>query len=272
MSLRFPKNHQTIWQSNLPATPSNTAIGTTVTASSTINTKGSYSQLIAAATYDSYGFWLGIFGVSTAATDTSQLLDIAIGAAASEVDILSNFLTGSRSSTVSVGGPTYYFIPLFSPAGSRVAARVQGVISSDTAVVSIMLNGGHSQIGPIFNCCDTYGADTADSGGTAHTPGNSGSESTDATIGTATRDYGAIMLGLSSNLTVAANLATHWELTDGTNTLAEWLAFTTTAENVVGPFPLAPFYLNIPNGMAMQVQAECSGTGEAMDAAFYCFY
>ena len=270
--LVFPNNANAAWQNNLPATPANSAY-TAVTASATINTKGSYAELIAATTYGSYGFFLGLTNSAAAATDTSMLLDIAIGAAASEVDILSNYLAGLKPTTPATGGPEWTFIPLFIPAGARVSARIQGVIASDILQVAVSLIGGRSQVSDkIFTACDTYGANTADSGGTSHTPGNTGAESTPATIGTASRDYGAVLLSLGNTLTVASNLAYHWELVASATTLAEWLSHTTTAENILGPYPSQPALVRISNGTAMQIQAECSATAEAQDVALHCFY
>lgn len=270
--LLFPNSYTAGWQSNFPATPS-TSTFTTVTANALANTKGSYSQLIAATTYDSFGFWLAVYATQVAATNTSVLVDIALGAAASEVDILSNFMAAARAASIANGGPYWVFIPLFIPAGAMVSARCQAVTGADTVAVGISTVSGRSQVnGPIFTACDTYGANTANSGGTSHTPGNSGAESTDATIGTATRDYGAVLLGLGTVGTVLSNLAYHWELTGGTNTLAEWVSYTHTVEAILGPYPAVPIGVRVANGTAMQVQAECSGTGEAHDVAFYCFY
>lgn len=270
--LVFPNNYNAGWTNNFVATPS-TSTFTTVTASATPHTKGAYSTLIASTPHDSYGFWIAVYANQTAATDTSVLVDIALGAAASEVDIISNYLAAARPSTIANGGPYWVRIPLFIPAGARVSARIQALIVSETLAVGISTISGRSQVnGPIFTACDTYGANTADSGGTSHTPGNTGAESTDATIGTATRDYGAILLALGTTLTTINNLAYHWELTDGTTTLAEWVSYTHTAEAIIGPYPAEPIGVRIASGTAMQIQAECSGTGEAFDVALHGFY
>ena len=53
--------------------------GTTVTASGSINTKGSYSSLIDPTTKPSYGFWVVLSAVGATAANTSMLVDIAYG-------------------------------------------------------------------------------------------------------------------------------------------------------------------------------------------------
>lgn len=269
--LHFPSSPIVEWQRNFPATPG-AASFTTITGGAA-NTKGSYSTLIATATYDSYGFWLGIFNSGASTLNTSQLLDIALGAAASEVDIFSNYLTGQRPINSTSGGPYWLFVPLFIPAGARVSARLQGVIASDTVNVAIVLAGGQAALnGRIYTGCDTYGAVTATSTGTAHTPGNTGAESAAATIGTATRDYSAVLLGLGSTQTVMTTIDYHVELTIGGVTLAEWYTAYTTNEVIVGPSPQEAVRAAIANGAAMQVQAEASGTAQAITVIFHCFY
>lgn len=269
MGLIVPSIAQAAWQNNLPATPTVNAAGTTITAHASINTKGSYTELFSATTYDSYGFWLATNNSSANATDTSMLLDIAIGAAASEVVIFPNYLCGYRTG---IGG--MIFVPLFIPKGSRVSARIQALISADDINVVMHLNGGRSGLGgSIFVGCDAYGVNTADSGGTAHTPGNTGTESTDANVGSVlSRDYGAVLLGLGHSGTGLSANAVHWELTDGTNTLAEWWSQHQSTEQIFGPWPPVPFNMKLAGGTQLQIQAEASGTGDANDVAFYCFY
>ncbi len=274
MGLILPHSRQIMLSSgNLPATPSVTVEGTSVAASGSIHTKGSYVQLIAATTYDSYGFFLYISNTLSAGADTSQLLDVAIGAAASEVVILPNFLCGCRNggAAARMNG---FFIPIFIPRGARIAARIQALISADTLHIVVQPNYGRS--GPyrnIYTGCDAYGVDTADSGGTAHTPGNSGAESTDANVGTTlSRNYKAVMMGLSFPGTNAGNDAFHWELTNGTDTFAEWMSADGSSEEITGPFPNYPLEIPLPSGMQLMVQAESSTTGTLHDVAFYCFY
>jgi hypothetical protein len=262
---------QAIWQTNLPATPA-TTWGTQLTAHATPHDKGAYATLMTA-TYDVYGFWLGIAATSSSGAQTDMLLDVALGASQENV-IIPEFLCGWRGS-VAAGPPMHYF-PIFIPRGTLVSGRIQALITIDTAQVLMFANGGASALpGPLFSGCDAYGTSTAASQGTSHTPGNSGAESTAADIGTtAAKHYGAVMLGVGGTLAdvTSGDLSYHWELQIGAVTVAEWVTRTTSAEVTLGPFPLCPFHVSIPAGTQLQVRAECSSTAEAQDVAFYCFY
>jgi hypothetical protein len=264
----------TLWQHNLSATPSLTQWGTRLTASGTPHAKGSWATF-ATATYDVYGFWLGVNGVATSATRTDAMIDIGFGTSGSPENIIvPEYLCGWRS-TPNLG-PLMQWFPIFIPKGAIIQGRIQALIASDTADVAIWLNGGTSAMpGPLFSGCDAYGTATASSIGTSHTPGNTGAESTDASIGsTTTKNYGAVAIGLGGTLaqTTQTNIAYHWELTISGTTVAEWFGETHTTEAIAGPFPPTPFYCNIPIGTQLQVQAEASGTAQAQDVAFYCFF
>lgn len=260
------------WQTNLSATPSTSSPGTTVTASSTIHTKGNYTQLISSTTYDWYGFWLQTINTYVASSATDLLLDIAIGAASSEQIILPNWMAG-WGPTAS-GGARTIFVPIFIPRGTRIAARCQALITSDTVNVLVAGCVGNSGLPiPLFSNCDAYGIDTATSSGTSHTAGNTGVESTDANVGSTTsRPYGAVLLGVASQSSTTTAIAYHWELTIGGTTHAEWYAANTTSELVYGPFPPCPIPVSIPASIQLQVQGEASGTAQDQDVAFYCFY
>lgn len=260
------------WQHNLTATPQTSSIGSLVTASSTKHTKGSYTQLISATTYDWHGFFLLTSGVATSAARTDMLMDIAIGAAASEQVILPDFMIGF--SALLTGGSKCWFIPLFIPRGTRIAARCQALIASDTTRVAVWgMTGNSGHPGPLFSNCDAYGVDSATSSGVSHTPGSTGAESTDANVGSTTsRPYGAVMLGVAGQNVTQTAIAYHWELTIGTITRAEWVTNNTTAEVIYGPYPQCPIGVSIPTGTQLQVQAEASGTAQAHDVIFYCFF
>lgn len=259
---------------NVPATPSTSTFGTRLTASATPHAKGNYAQIIASTAYDVHGLTLVIAGSGVSATRTDMMLDLAIGAAASEVVILPEFLCGWR------GGPTAspqdIFLPFFIPKGTRIAARLQSLIASDVVDVQVHLEYGSGiPMRPLFRRADAYGTSAASSIGTSHTPGNSGAESTDASIGsTLSRDYGAIMLQVQGTLanTTMTNIAYHWELRIGGATIAEWYAGAATTELLSGPFPDHPLIRTLSAGTQLQMRAEASGTAQAHDVAFYCFY
>ncbi len=260
--------------SNLPATPSTSTFGTRATAGGSANTKGSWSQVTASLPHDAYGFWLTMAGTATSATSTDGLLDIGIGAGGSEVVLVPDLLAGWIGSPTQ--GPRVLFIPIFIPKGTRVAIRNQGVIASDTVDCMFHFKSGDpANRGQLFSGCDAYGVNSSGaSAGTAHTPGNTGAESTWANLGsTASKSYGAILpLIQVGTVTTLTAIAYHWELGIGSVTLAEWYYMGNTGEYLNGPFPSEPAAVNIASGAQLQVRAEASGTAIAFDVAAYCFY
>jgi len=259
-----------IWQNNFPATPAPANFSTLLTAHATPHSKGAYATLIASTTYDSYGFWLMVSGSVAAAALSDMLLDIAIGASQENV-IVPEWQCG-WSAAPSAGAQVTWW-PIFIPKGSAISARIQALITVDTARVAIVLNGGASAFpGPMCSGCDAYGTSAASSMGTSHTPGNSGAESTAANIGgTLTKNYGAVMISVQGTNTTTTAIAYHWELQIGGVTVCEWYTVNTTGAAVVGPFPPAPFLCSLPYGTQLQVRAEASGTAQAQEVASHCF-
>ncbi len=267
------KFHQAEWQNNLTATPDTTQWGTRLTAHATPHSKGAYATLMTT-TYDVYGFWVGVSGTATTATDTDMLLDIATGAAQENI-IVPEFLCGGRGPAASAAPVALFqWFPIFIPRGTIVSGRIQALITVDIADVLMIANGGASAMpGPLFSGCDAYGTTVASSSGTSHTPGNTGAESTAANVGgTATRDYGAVALGHGIAGTAMNTLAYHFEIQLGAVTLCEYYTGVNSLETVLGPFPPAPFHASIPFGSQLQIRGECSGIAQAQDIAFYCFY
>lgn len=253
---------------NLPATPLATPnIGTIITGGGA-NTKGNYSsgELIASTTYDSYMISVIGAGTQTAATATNALLDIGIGASGSESTIIENLAMGWTLGRA-------YNIPIYIPKGTRIAARCQGQIASETVGVAIWLHSGPSNPPwPVFSKLTSYGADTATSSGLAHTPGTSGAESTWTNIGsTLAQNTWGFMLGLGFNgadTTLTAQ-SQHWEVGINSTMLAEFGCLTWTNEEISGPYPDFPYMQYVASGTQMMIRAESSGTPESMRVILY---
>lgn len=136
------------------------------------DTKGSWSEFTSSCPMDVGGILVHVEGNSGNAFN-NQLLDIGVGAAASETVILSNLLACGK------GQHGYYqcFIPLSIPEGERIAVRGQCNQASKNIGVILRLYGAVAGM-PKFHRATTYGANTGDSGGvlidpgaTAHTKG-----------------------------------------------------------------------------------------------------
>lgn len=165
----------TLYDSNITAPTTQTAYGTVVTASSTTHTKGSYTQLIASTSFDTFLVYIRVSIVSVAANNTSMLMDFAVGGAGSETVIIPDLNVGYAGSNHLLAH--YFKFPLFIPSGSRIAARCQSARSSGTARVQIQVLGAPRQPCWFGEQVTAYGVDSSTSRATTTvTPGNNGAE------------------------------------------------------------------------------------------------
>jgi hypothetical protein len=137
------------------------------------NTKGSYSQIVAAAPFDVGGLLLQ----GQINTNSRQFMDIALGLAAAEVVVVPNvpMMNQGGSGAHSI---MQKFIPLFVPKGTRIAVRQQGSGGSPYLHLKVQLLhlGGFANIEPPTRWED-WGSVLASTdvtrptGGAAHTKG-----------------------------------------------------------------------------------------------------
>jgi hypothetical protein len=132
----------------------------TPTASATIHTKGAWTQVVAS-TAGAIDLLKVLFNSSTSGAATGSLLDIGVGAAGSEVVIVSNVGVGSASQRYTANNEcSVMLIPVPTiAAGSRIAVRVQSVVVSKG--VGCWVNGYYT--GQPANSVTTYGTNTATS-------------------------------------------------------------------------------------------------------------
>lgn len=141
------------------ATGDSRATNFTITASGTAHTKGAWTQIFSSTLQHSQLIALMWDDIGIAATNTATLLDVGIGAAGSEVVVISNINLGS------LGHGSQNLVPLLIPQGSAVSLRCQSVIVSEAVV-------GRATLVPkaveadVAEMCDTYGDLTASSSGT----------------------------------------------------------------------------------------------------------
>lgn len=145
-----------------------TSLGTVITASSTINTKGSYAQLVALTPVDAEGFLLQLSKPSS--TTGGYLIDIAVGASGSELVILPNVVFNNQSSSFS---SMTIWVPLAIPAGSRIAARSQSSTASGTITCNVILAEAWFDEDQCLSNAMNFGASTSSSFGVTIDPGAS---------------------------------------------------------------------------------------------------
>lgn len=163
--------------------------GADFVAHATPNTKGSWVQIDASTAQDVVGLWIGsLITIGISATDTSMLLDIGIGAAASEAVVVSNIPVGGLA-----GGATtarMFYLPIHIPAGTRIAGRIQAAITIDIFRPLVVLEfGGRPGTWGGYTVAETIGVDTATS---APTTGDLADTAWDEAVASTVNSYRAI--------------------------------------------------------------------------------
>lgn len=133
------------------------------------NTKGSYAELLASSAVDAHSIILYV-AESASTSIESFLIDLAVGAAASEQIIIPNFQYNQRSL---YGEKVVSFIrlPFPIPAATRISARCQSATASAVVRMAVMVVSGSNDeiIGKVYD----YGTLTASSAGTSINAGAS---------------------------------------------------------------------------------------------------
>lgn len=125
------------------------------------NTKGAWVEVVASTGFNATLIDLIILGTGTSGSSRHMLFDIGIGGSGSEVVLVPNILVGTANSM------RRYTLPLWVPAGTRVAVRYQCTDAAWINNVSVVLhNTGHLQSETGASAL-AYGANPAGSTGTA---------------------------------------------------------------------------------------------------------
>jgi hypothetical protein len=146
-----------------------------VTASASIHTKGAWSQIIASTASNADTLLISVDGLSVNNANAPALLDIGFGASGSEVVKIADVAVGNARSNGNLPnfGCIQFIVPFQVPSGTRIAARIQGLIASDVAGVLVQaFSLGDYSTAP--TSVDTIGSDTSTSTG-ASMSGSSGS-------------------------------------------------------------------------------------------------
>jgi hypothetical protein len=141
------------WWADFPKT--HTRLTANATASATVNTKGAWTELEASTSKTTDLIWVRPSTSAGNTLNTSFFLDVGIGAAGSEMTIISNLAVGYSNA---IAAFNEYFIPLpvSIPAGSRIAARGQSQTSSQVCALTCELAAGSGTSSALV---DTIGDD-----------------------------------------------------------------------------------------------------------------
>lgn len=245
-----------------------TTAGTSVAADASANTKGtSFTELDAATTDDADGFYLNILVNS----QTDMLIDIATGAASSETVIVADIQVSSSQNTT-IQEVVEFYIPLPIVAGTRLSARCQASTGSKTCFLAPTLVSGEPY--SLMRCVrsDTYGANTADSGGTSVDPGASistkgGWVQLSASIA-ADADYVVTLIGNQLN---AARTDSNFAVDLGTGAnpnevvlIPNMYARPNSQSDGIRPHEFERWVPKVPSGTRLVARASC-GINDATD-------
>ena len=239
--------------------------GVDVTSSSTVNTKGSYVDLIASVSVEVTGLELSFRQTVDA---NSYLIDIAVGAATAEQDIISNILTGGKT----IARTEKMQVPLHIPRGSRISARIQSSGQSSILDLAIVVWGQSFPPPSPLGRITTYGDTTADSGGISIDAGASTNtkgaySEISASVG---NNIKMIWMALGGQDNVARpNSFFAFDIAVGAGTseqvvVSDIVARVASSTDTVSGNVLGPYPVNIPSGSRLAVRSQ-SSTADATD-------
>lgn len=205
MGLLVPYHRQAAQERNYSGRPSATW-GTLLTAHATPHTLGTKVEVFAA-TRDETNFIRLTFQESGAgATVTDMLASLYVGAAGSEVPLISNMLCGWTVPTGTNGSGIIYEFPIRIPRGTRLSMAIQALITVDEVYARVDLFAG-ANLQWVGAGVETLGALTATSRGTQVAQGGAG-EGTFTAIGTSGRLYRYVQPMVCGNQDVGNNTST----------------------------------------------------------------
>lgn len=249
---------------SLVSTSGNTATSgiQTVTASATPHTMGAWTTLIASTSTP--GDALALYAGSTAvnATDSSTLIDIGVGAAASERVLVAGVPVG----WIPIGGRAFH-LPVQVAAGERISARAQSAIASKAVLTGVNLSGAGGWVrSATAVIADSYGVSSAASSGTAMTDvGSANTKSAWTQIAASTNRRHKLLVPIPTCAAgVTAILQSDYLFDVGIGApgsesvlLANVYTATTTSEDIRAG-TLVPYRCDIPAGSALSVRMQKS--------------
>jgi hypothetical protein len=239
--------------------------GINVNTHASANTKGSsFTTLVASTDFDCDGFFI----ISTGASANVDILfDIAIGAAASETVIVADITQTGATTSASSGNITY--IPLYVKAGVRISARSQGSTGGSNVILGVILVRAGSSLYRSLSRATTYGANTADSGGTGIDPGaddhakGSYAELTAA----ATNPIKALIVcvGDRANAAIVGTTTHMIDVATGSAgsesvVISDLITRSTATEDTLMPQWFGPFPVDIPAGARLAARCQSNQT------------
>lgn len=233
------------------------------------NAKGAYAQLLAATGFRYDAITLNM--VAEGGGGQTFLVDIAMGAAASEVVIVPNILFDNARAVYQSGMDLT--LPIAVPAGVRLSARCQeagGAGTREVRVVVSGLAGGANYQPATCGAAINYGAITASTNGVLVDPGavaNTWGAWTELTAATSQDHAGvAAVLGTNKQTGVLKDSSYEFQIGIGAAAaevaIAQWLASLTSSNNAMKPCTHT-IGASIPSGTRLAMRSKCLASGVA---------
>jgi hypothetical protein len=246
-------------------------IPVTLTSGATANTRGSWVQLISSTAADAYGLWLWARGVAAANGDGRCLIDVAVGPSGSELIILPDLNFGAAPSSNTALNRNM-FVPIYIPAGSRVAARCQRDTASGTVTIGWMLEEQPAWPGGVGVLGTTYGIDAGNSRGTIITTSTAAYGAWQQIVASTSAPHAWWWPGIDcGGDTTQSNAACFVQLGVGGAgsevVLGTWQFRITTSEDMCGPNQPHPIYRQLPAGV--RIAARASNASNSLGVAVH---
>jgi hypothetical protein len=254
----------------------NAAAGVTnLTPSATLNTKGAYSQLIASTAAVTRSILIQCSAAVVQVTPGKQwLIDIALGGAGSEVNLIPNLVFGVPTQYSNSG--FCMLLPMTIAAGTRISARCQTNINSATDTAPIKITTFSQGFGG--NGVDAIGVSTATSEGTALTPASGSKSSYVQLTASAARAYKGMFALFDCQGAAGGNYTTD-QIDFATGAAASEVVFLpdfmlNDSSGSFAPYGNCTGYLpfSIPAASRIAVRGQGSGTANAIGVSVYGVY
>jgi hypothetical protein len=183
--------------------PAAGASAVNVTANTAAHTKGAWAQLIGSTASNASLLVCSVANIATSNTDTATLIDIGTGSAGSETVVAGDIAVGGASTaTGGYRAGCFFLIPLKIPSGTRIAARIQSVVTGGKVgqVFAFAVNAGDYDTAP--TSVDVIGTNTATSKGTEFSGASGSWNEAVASTSQAYRAVGVVVSIHDANMSV----------------------------------------------------------------------
>jgi hypothetical protein len=261
-------------------------LGTSLT-SGAAHTVGSTVQLLSALAEDAYGILIYANACATTASDRQLLYNIRTDPAGGTAwtTVIANLYCcnpGYVANTLGLLGGFWFYFPLFIKAGSTVGADFQCATATQTSSLWVTVFGKPSRPDMVKagSYVEAFGADTANSRGTAITKGVSSAEGASWTqLGSnTTRPFWAWQFGVGGLDPTVGNINAMWDLAagDGSNydmIFENQLSLHTGQEAATMSPSIINMYREVPSGVGLYARLSInSGTAADFNAHYAVAY